>query len=75
MRMSRDGNSFVTTPLYVGSSRDVVSAALCTHDFRPSGDPTKANEKAHVQMERCKNCCAVRARIIPVPGVELEDLA
>jgi len=75
MRMTRDGNSFLTTPVYIGSNKDIAYAALCTHEFAPSNEPLKAEGKAMFQMERCRRCCAIRARVTPAAGFQIEDLA
>lgn len=53
--------SLVTTPIYVGTSQDLIKASVCSHDFKDSGKPEKLGpEEQEGVLQRCERCCATR---------------
>jgi hypothetical protein len=75
MKIERDGDSLVSTPIFAGLPESVARAARCCHEFEPVGPQTETPRgKGLMQMERCRRCvAAVRFRITPAPGVSFED--
>ena len=64
----------VTTPVYVGHSPDVATAATCEHpgwiDTKSSPGPAGTT----MTIQRCRECIAVRCRI-EAPTAAALDLA
>lgn len=72
MKMLRDGDTLVTTPIYVGGAGEVVKAARCTHDYAPVAKP-EIKLRVVMQAEKCSKCVAFRTRITPIQGATIEE--
>jgi hypothetical protein len=66
MMSRREGEWWITTPLYCGSIEDVLKATLCPHEnYSPIQVPKDELMKEGVTeavLEKCDNCCARRLR-------------
>lgn len=68
MRSYREGDWWVTTPVYVGSAESIAIAIACRHhDFTP--DPSQPPKDEMMKegvtesvVEKCSSCCARRVR-------------
>lgn len=75
MKLERDGDSFVSTPIYVGNDAAIAKAARCSHSFEADRGPATpaADGKALLQREQCKLCVGMRMRLRPAAGVTPEE--
>lgn len=74
MRLDRDGDSMVSTPVYAGSDEDVRKAARCAHFFEARGEPEAIpGGKVLLHLECCKFCVGTRVRATPAGGVTHEE--
>jgi hypothetical protein len=60
VRSYKEGDWWVTTPVYVGSAEEIAEAEQCAHEFHEErsafyGGPVTI-------FERCQRCCASRVR-------------
>lgn len=69
MKVTRDGDWLVTTPVYVGSQAAVDTAAKCKHEHWDTQSETVDGGVFSV-IERCKNCVGVRSRWRPASAEE-----
>jgi hypothetical protein len=62
----REGEWWVTTPLYCGSVEEIAKASACPHArYSPVAAPKDELMKEGVTeavLEKCDNCCARRLR-------------
>ena len=63
MKSYREGDWFVTTPIYAGSAEQVEGMAVCDHKWKQDGDPV-AQQDQEMVMETC-HCGARRAKHRP----------
>lgn len=63
MKLIRDGADLVTTLVYVGSQESVAVAATCPHARVTQEPPQPTPDGKWIMMERCRDCCAARARV------------
>lgn len=71
MKFSREGDWFVSTPFYVGSSDDVWKANSCPH--KEFAERTKkVQDGMLVVQEKCKACVADRVKYRPATAEEID---
>lgn len=74
MKLERDGDTLVSTPIYVGRDEDLRRAVRCEHYFEPKGAPEPGPDgKTQLQREYCRLCVGMRVRITPAAGVPVEE--
>jgi hypothetical protein len=64
----RDGEWWVTTPLYVGEKADILRMSLCEHPSYRTERPAELHtvpetgDKIEMGLEKCVTCGATRSR-------------
>ncbi len=66
----REGDWWVTTPIYVGTREEILLACICKHEkfsadvLPPKSDPFAESVPGveELVMEKCEKCCARRVR-------------
>ena len=68
MISKRDGDWWVTTPLYVGDQGDIMRMSLCEHPRYETARlaevhaASETGEKIEMGLEKCVDCGATRSR-------------
>ena len=71
MRSTKDGDWYITTPLYVGTDEQIAEMAVCDHNIWI--DTTKRIESGYyLILQRCTSCNAARSRYKPLGKDEHE---
>jgi len=64
----RDGDWWVTTPLYIGDKGDILRMSLCKHEKYVTDkvlaihETPETGEKIEMGLEKCAECGATRSR-------------
>ena len=76
MKLSREGDSLVSTPVFIGHDEDMQKAVQCAHEFEPAGAPVRdgPGKRAFLQREHCKKCIGMRVRVTPAEGATIQEL-
>jgi len=65
VRSSKEGDWWVTTPVYVGAGSAVAGMAACAHvSYKTENAETKDSPRGKIELafERCPSCGATRMR-------------
>jgi hypothetical protein len=74
VKLERDGDTLVSTPIYIGRDEDIRQAVRCEHYFESRGEPEAGPEgKTMLQREYCRLCVGMRVRITPAAGVSVKE--
>lgn len=72
MKTYRNGEWFLTTPIYVGDGKDILKATTCAHaEWSVTGSNVTDGIEAYA--EKCDDCVAIRVRWREkVPGAQFD---